>query len=34
MIKLLKKYDVGEKIRVGNTYDRGYFLPKHIEIKT
>lgn len=28
MIKLLKIYDVGEKIRVGNINDGGYVLPK------
>jgi hypothetical protein len=28
MIKLLKKYDVGEKIRVDNIYDGGYVFTK------
>ena len=28
MIKQLKIYNVGEKIRIGNTYDGGYVLPK------
>lgn len=28
MINQLKVYNVGEKIRIGNTYDGGYVLPK------
>jgi hypothetical protein len=30
MINQLKVYNVGEKIRVGNTYDGGYVLPKQM----
>jgi hypothetical protein len=30
MINQLKIYNVGEKIRIGNTYDGGYVLPKQM----
>ena len=30
MINQLKVYNVGEKIRIGNTYDGGYVLPKQM----